>query len=98
MPGGRAFENEVSPELPPRVGAVDEHELAVQHLAVALLGALEHAVLAGTAGADAHQHAGERAGRNELGEIKWRWGRAVIVRHGCLLCFRQLWPGCSRPV
>ena len=95
VPGGRACEHEVAPELAPRVGAVDDDELAVQHLAVAVLGALEHAVLAGTAGADAHLHAGDRAGRDEL-DIARRRGSSCSRKASLPPLFQAaLLPGCS---
>ena len=57
----------VLPELALRVRAVDDHELAVEHLAAAVLAALEQPALAGSAGADRELHRRNGVGRYEFG-------------------------------
>jgi hypothetical protein len=64
------------------VDAIDDHELAVQHLAIAFLGTLQQVVLPDAAGANAQLHAGYRIGGDELTELARGRSRAVVVTHG----------------
>src|SRR5262245_55819957 len=62
---GGADEHHVRPKLAPRVLAVDDGELSVDHLAAAVLAPLEQATLAGITRANVHRDGGWRPLRDQ---------------------------------
>src|SRR5262249_13760263 len=84
MPVGGADEHHVSPKLPPRVRSIDDDIFDIEHLAAAVLAALEHAVLAHTTGARVHCDCRGRAVRDQI-EPARRWSVGVVVGHVRLL-------------
>src|SRR5262249_52081554 len=82
MPVGGAFDDKVFPELTVFIEAINDGELAVEHLAAAVLAALEQATLAGAAGAKMGAERRDRAVRDKLDIPRRRSRRVVKGWHG----------------
>ena len=73
------------PELALGVLALDDGEFDVEAFGVAVLGALQKAVLAGIAGADVHLHDGDRAVGDNVERALFAGSVVVVACHNS--CF-----------
>jgi hypothetical protein len=72
--------NHAVPELAARMRSIDNRELDFEHFAVAVLGALQHSIFAGTANAYGHFHGADCVRRNQVDGALFR-SFVVIERH-----------------